>query len=55
MHAGNPLLRPVQVGILILGVIINIVVVADIEGGIGKHQIHRTFFQIGQSRNAIDV
>ena len=48
MDAADPLPTPVQVIFSRLLIVVDIVLIANIERRIGKHQINRTLLQLGQ-------
>jgi hypothetical protein len=53
MNGGDPIAAPLEIVVALLAVVVNVVVVADIEGGIGKHKVDRPFRQIVQTGNAV--
>ena len=55
MHGLNPVARPGQIMVVLLGVMINVVLVANIEGRIGEDQINRAGGQRVHLRDAITV
>ena len=54
-HFGGPLAAPVQVFFAFQAIVVRIVLVADVEGRVGKSQIDQSVVDLPHSRHAIAV